>query len=60
MSTQPPPRAPIGPRRHGCAGFLLYIVIGFAGTLALIALGPLAIVLAIGAAFIYAISRIPL
>ncbi len=59
----PPPPAPRGPgpRRHGCAtrvlGVIGFGVIGFAAALVILALGPLAIVLAMGAAFIFAIAR---
>ena len=42
---------------RGCAGFVLYVIIGFAAMLALLALGPLAIVIALAAAFIYFVAR---
>jgi hypothetical protein len=39
-------------------GFILYVGIGFAAMLVLLALGPLAIVLALGGAFIYFVARV--
>ena len=44
-SNYTPPRAPIGPRRHGCAGtifiFIGFAILGAAVFVALLSFGPL-------------------